>query len=343
MRRPCLNQFSGAHMHFKFLALLIPLLSFSVTAGAQTCVQSKEINPLGAFIAKTALNEYAEFNGHRINADGNLWKFGSVESETELLLDPDSGQPDASRPGRYAWRRVWEYWLTLDKHVSGIAWSRKIFSVPGLLENPDTSASRTEISLRDLFRQFMSTDENVETALQQSAVRAALNDSPWSAAFISFLMDRVGLTDQQFRYSSAHWRYIQGAFETTDGYAYKACDPRRTTPKLGDLLCYARGADPLKNFAEWKDAVQTFNFSTPSHCEVVVDVDTDAKKIEVIGGNVLQSVTRRKLNLNEENVLSDSHNPDRFKPIKNSDCSRDQTCEQPNLNLQYWGVLLQVQ
>jgi hypothetical protein len=231
----------------------------------------------------------------------------------------------------------------LDKHVQGEALSRKVISVPGLLENPATVEKSNEITLSEIFTKVVADDQNIGTALRQAAVRAALNDSPWSAAFISYLMDEVGLTDKQFHYSSAHWQYIKRAFEQPEGYAFKACDPRRTPPGIGDLLCYSRGSFPLKSFAEWQKAVQEPAFSAASHCEVVIDVDRSAKKIETIGGNVLQSVTRRKLKLNEENVLSDAHSPDRPKTARSTDCSRDKTCHQENLNLQYWGVLLQLQ
>lgn len=330
-------------MHFKWLALPALLLCCGIQAGAQTCAVSKKTNPLGLHIARAALNEYQEFNGHRIDANGYLWKFGSAESETELLHDPESGAADAGRAGRFAWRRVWEYWLTLDRHVPGEALSRKIIAVPGLLENPATARKPVQSSLHDVFSKFTADDRNTDTVVKQAAVRAALNDSPWSAAFISYLMSQVDMTDRQFHYASAHWQYIKSAFEQPEGYAYKACDPKRTTPAVGDLLCASRDALPLKTFAQWRQASRRADFSTASHCDVVIEVNTAAKKIEVIGGNVLQSVTRRKLKLNAENRLSDAYNPDRFQKDKNSDCAHDKTCRQPNLNVQYWSVLLQLQ
>jgi hypothetical protein len=75
---------------------------------------------------------------------------------------------------------------------------------------------------------------------------------------------------------------------------------------------------------------------------VVVEVDTGAKKIETVGGNVVQSVARRMLRLNQSNLLSLSHDPQRHPVTANSACGRDLTCEDGNLNLQYWGMLLQL-
>jgi hypothetical protein len=333
-------------MHMTLPALLLGLTMCLPSAGSAAattdCPRRTSASPLGDAIARAALDEYAQFGGHRINAAGGLWKAGAAESETAMLRDPESGAEDAGLPGRYAWRRVWEYWLTLERHVPGQAWSRKVVAVPGLLEDPATRNPATETRLRDLIAADDARDSGND-AMRQAAVRAALNDSPWSAAFISYLMDKVGLDAQQFRFSSAHWQYVQRAFEQPAGYAYRACDPRSTAPGVGDMLCYSRGAPLLKDFSGWRAAMLQPGLSAASHCEVVVAVDTAAKKIETVGGNVVQSVARRTLKLNQANMLSASHDPDRQSPRKNAECARDNTCEGANLNVQYWGVLLQLQ
>jgi hypothetical protein len=313
-------------------------------AAASDCARLTPPAPFAQAIARAALDEYAQFNGHRINAGGALWKAGAAESETAMLRDPDTGAADAAQPGRYAWRRVWEYWLTLERHVPGEAWGRKVVSVPGLLEDPLTLRRATETRLRDLIRRDDGSEgsDGGDDALRQSAVRAALNDSAWSAAFISYLMDKAGLDARQFRFASAHWQYVQRALQQPDGYAYRACDPRTTVPAVGDLLCYSRGAPLLKDFAAWRSAALQPGFAAPAHCEVVVEVDTDARKIETVGGNVVQSVARRRLRLNQANLLSLSHDPERHPVSASSDCGRDKTCEDGNLNLQYWGMLLQL-
>ena len=318
--------------------LLLALSSAAIAASA--CPRPAPPGPLAQAIVRIALDEYTRFSGHRINAGGAIWKAGAAESETEVLRDPASGAADAAQPGRYAWRRVWEYWLTLERHVPGAAWGRKVLSVPGLLENPLAGGRADETRLRDLAVRMDGGEGN--DALRQAAVRAALNDSPWSAAFISYVMDQAGLNSQQFRYASAHWQYVQRALQQPEGYAYRACDPRTTAPAPGDLLCYSRGAPLLKDFAAWRTAALQPGFSAPAHCEVVVEVDTDAEKIETVGGNVVQSVARRRLRLNQEDLLSLSHDPDRHRTNKTGACARDNTCEDDNLNLQYWSVLLQL-
>ena len=321
------------------LALCLPPGAIAATPA---CPRPASPGLLGQAIAHAALNEYAQFSGHRINADGALWKAGAAESETSMLRDPATGAQDAGRPDRYAWRRVWAYWLTLDRHVPGEAWARKVVSVPGLLQDPATRNPARESRLPDLLA-LTDAGEPGDEAMRQAAVRAALNDSPWSAAFISYLMDQAGLDARQFRFSSAHWQYVQRALQQPAGYAYRACDPRTTVPGVGDLLCYSRGVPLQKNFSAWRAAELQPGFSAASHCEVVVAVDTDAKRIETVGGNVVQSVARRKLKLNQANLLSASHDPDRQSSRQNRECARDNTCEGANLNVQYWSMLLQLQ
>lgn len=317
-------------------------LSSTALAASSACPRHDRPGPLAQAIARVALGEYAQFSGHRINAGGALWKAGASESETEMLRDPETGAPDAAQPGRYAWRRVWEYWLALERHVPGEAWGRKVIAAPGLLENPLASGRATETRLRNLIPRADDDDTDDTDALRQAAVRAAMNDSPWSAAFISYVMDQAGLDGRQFRFASAHWQYVQRAFQAPDDYAYRACDPRTTVPAVGDLLCYSRGGPLLKDFASWRTAALQPGFGAAAHCEVVVEVDTDAEKIETVGGNVVQSVARRRLRLNQAHLLSLSHDPDRYPVRANSPCGRDRTCEGGNLNLQYWGMLLQL-
>jgi hypothetical protein len=318
------------------------LLSQPGTAIAADCAAPQRNVAFATRLVALADLEYREFNGHRIDDDGHLLKFGSAESETELLHDPVSGEASPTQSGRFAWRRVWEYWITLGRHVDGEPWHRKLVFVPELLDDPGTLERTREIELAKVLEGLVAEDDRVRSALREAAVRAALNDSAWSAAFISFLMDRVGLSGEQFRYTATHSDYIKAAFDGSDTYAYRPCDPATVKPRIGDLLCYSRGNRPLKRFADWTRAVQSTRFVSASHCEVVVDVDASARKIDTIGGNVLQSVARRRLRLNEAGVLSRNHSPERFPQAEEKDCLTSKYCKRQNFNLQYWSVLLQL-
>lgn len=299
-------------------------------------------NPLATRIAELALREHREFGGHRIDANGYLVRFSSVESETELLLDAESGRRSAETEGRFAWRRVWEYWVILNRNAPGETADRKIVYVPGLLDDPSVQASPKETALGTLLPELEKQQGNVAYTLREAAVRAALNDSPWSAAFISYLMHHAGLTEWQFRYSSTHSDYIKAAFDAPKGYAYVPCDPQRVSPRVGDLLCYSRSNPPLKDFPAWRTAAQASGFVTASHCDVVVEVDIPASKFDTIGGNVMQSVTRRTLKLNESKVLSRSHRAIQSDVSPHVDCSLRKKCRRQDFNRQHWGVLLRL-
>jgi hypothetical protein len=116
---------------------------------------------------------------------------------------------------------------------------------------------------------------------------------PWSAAFVSWLMCEAGLGEtRHFQRSIGHWRYIDQAILARDGdvkdTAYVAYDVGEQPVGPGDLLCNARASSDYRTLADRRPEIGR---QAPSHCDVVVKVDVAAKRILVIGGNVLQSVS----------------------------------------------------
>jgi hypothetical protein len=77
----------------------------------------------------------------------------------------------------------------------------------------------------------------------------------------------------------------------------RACDITRTAPRVGDLVCQARGSgaglDSFEKIGAVLAARRPGGGALPMHCDVVVAVD--ALGFDAIGGNVLQSVTLRRL------------------------------------------------
>jgi hypothetical protein len=118
----------------------------------------------------------------------------------------------------------------------------------------------------------------------------------WSAAFISWVMKTGGAGDR-FRYSTLHSVYIFQAIRdhlqnrTAAGFWAWRLDEIK--PKVGDLICWTRqrGID--------FDNQNGGNY--PGHCDIVVQVFPD--RINVIGGNVGNSVTRRPLALDASGFL----------------------------------------
>ena len=84
--------------------------------------------------------------------------------------------------------------------------------------------------------------------LREAAVRAAIIDTSWSAAFISYVVRQSGVTENAFRFANAHRVYIYDAFAASaaelanksDERLYRACPVSSTRPRVGDLICQQR-------------------------------------------------------------------------------------------------------
>jgi Uncharacterized protein conserved in bacteria (DUF2272) len=119
---------------------------------------------------------------------------------------------------------------------------------------------------------------------------------PWSAAFISWVMKTAG-AGGQFRYSTMHSVYI---FKAIRDLLSRNADAgfwcwrlNELKPSIGDVICWSRqpGIDyDNQNGGDYK-----------GHCDIVVEVLPD--RVNVIGGNVGDSVTRRPIPLNESGFL----------------------------------------
>ncbi|MDA1371566.1 MAG: DUF2272 domain-containing protein [Proteobacteria bacterium] len=111
--------------------------------------------------------------------------------------------------------------------------------------------------------------------------------NPWSAAFISWVMCESGLGDPRvFRRAIAHHSYIDQAITARDDdeslVAYIAHDPGELPIVPGDLLC--RGSRP--NYQSINARRQQLGEGARTHCDIVVKLDNDNRRIMLIGGNV---------------------------------------------------------
>ena len=119
---------------------------------------------------------------------------------------------------------------------------------------------------------------------------------PWSAAFISWCEKASG-AGCRFRYSTQHSVYISQAIrDHLNGSAdagYWGWRLNERKPSIGDLVCWSResGIDyDHQNRGDYK-----------GHCDVVVVIGPDS--LDVIGGNVGDSVTKRTLALTASGFL----------------------------------------
>jgi hypothetical protein len=111
--------------------------------------------------------------------------------------------------------------------------------------------------------------------------------TPWSAAFISWVMCEGGLGDASaFQRAIAHHTYIDQAIRAADGTAPRAAfvahDVGVVPVAAGDLLCTSR-RPAYRTLAERR---RQMGEGARSHCDLVVKVDEAAGHLLTIGGNV---------------------------------------------------------
>ena len=115
--------------------------------------------------------------------------------------------------------------------------------------------------------------------------------TPWSAAFVSWVMCESGLDESaEFRRAVAHHTYIDQAIRARDAggsqAAFTAYEIGETTISPGDLLCSAR-RPAYRTLAERR---RQMGEGARTHCDVVVQLDDVRLLILTIGGNVRGTV-----------------------------------------------------
>ena len=275
-------------------------MAIGAPADAACLATGKHIppGPRALAMAAAAQREHLAFGGQRLDAEGRLTESGYSE-----------GDDARSAPGGTApWERVLGYWRAVDSQNGRL---------PSAVRFGALRPARRELLMQALDRATAAhlqglgvdasqgLDSHELRALQAALDRVAVIDTPWSAAFVSWLAREAGLGPGEFVFSEAHADYAGAAWQAgldeaqggSSPFALRACDLLRTPPRIGDLVCHARSDDErLATF----DAIgrilatrPTGGAALPMHCDVVVAVD--AKGFDAIGGNVLQSVTRRRL------------------------------------------------
>lgn len=319
---------------------------------------AKAPTELGQRIAQTAIDEFTRFGGHKIDSDGRLFHFGLTEAEHE---EDERGNPLAPL-GHFGWWQVMKYWRVLfgDDPTSKL-------EVRGYR---DASTSTQDAQEAELLRTSAAellrlaegvSDPDMREIVRETAMRAAIIDTSWSAAFISYVIRQSGVAPNAFQFANAHRVYIYDAFAASaaelkndaSGGIYRAC-PLATRPRAGDLICEQRESG-LADASDWAvrerikaelDGGVQGRSVRRTHCEVVAHVDKDARKVYTIGGNADQAVTARKMNLRRNLTFSASQKgncagprhwslpqPAGHPPDLSKNCS---------LNDKKWFVLLQL-
>jgi hypothetical protein len=123
------------------------------------------------------------------------------------------------------------------------------------------------------------------------------DNNPWSAAFISWVMQEAGAGDE-FNYSQRHANYINQAIEDRGSDAAFIGHPiDEYSLQPGDLI--------VANRSENDGITVTYDTAVGNDYQAHVDivVATRPGEIDVIGGNVEESVTLRTFPVNSEGKL----------------------------------------
>ena len=124
---------------------------------------------------------------------------------------------------------------------------------------------------------------------------------PWSAAFISWVMQNSGVPDYQFQRASAHSTYLAGLIDESI-FPGRWFVPRRIqdySPEPGDLICAPRGYSRPASFDGYTSPWMLRGANT--HCDLVVS--KSGRTLEAVGGNVRNSVSRTSLELDGQGHL----------------------------------------
>lgn len=244
-------------------------------------------------IAAIACDEHMRWNRPFIDVDGRMASFTSHEAESRGL--EDGGAP---------WRRVAYYW-----------------QAAGLLGQVAHRAGASDC-----------TYAGQNPSYPGMGCRGFVVDSAWSAAFVTWVMQRAGVPG--FRNSASHYDYVRAARTAPAASPYRFMEPLATPPAVGDMLCYVRSnrVQGHRGLAAIIDGGAT---GLAMHCDIVAGID--GGKAYLIGGNLLQAVSMRVLNLNANGQWWGL-------PVRTDgdvQCSPD-TVAACNFHRQDWAVLLKL-
>ncbi|MCC7274976.1 MAG: DUF2272 domain-containing protein [Alphaproteobacteria bacterium] len=177
--------------------------------------------------------------------------------------------------------------------------------------NPATKAKfRGHIDDEEEFAQYVIDTYCKVAGGNPTTAQIANDEFAWSAVCISAIMAKAGFTKPEFPFSPSHSTYIRHFIKkrnegdaTAAYWGFRLHEPE-ATPMVGDLIGYAR-ADGIT----FQKAQAFFDRTSPftSHTDVVVA--RRPGEIDVIGGNVLDSVTMKTLRLAPDGSLADRNSP----------------------------------
>ncbi|MCD6681961.1 MAG: DUF2272 domain-containing protein [Burkholderiaceae bacterium] len=134
-------------------------------------------------------------------------------------------------------------------------------------------------------------------------------NAPWSAAFVSFLMQQIGVVAPSFVGNAAHARYLRALLarerDAGDEAQFALLLAGEVPPRPGDLLCGPRNISRLRDRITLlrMEEIDDLEHLTSAHCDVVVGIDRRRGVARVVGGNVFDSVAMTRLPLTADGRL----------------------------------------
>jgi hypothetical protein len=322
---------------------------------------AKPASDLGRRIAQAAIDELALFDGHKIDSNGRLFHFGLTAAEQEKDKEDGGNSPASTdHPG---WRQVMKYWQALYGKDAGDMVEVLGYSGASTPAQQTQNPTLLRPSATDLLHAADGvSDPDTREALREAVWRAAIVDTPWSAAFVSYVIRKAGVPASAFEFSNAHRAYIYDAFATSAAElagtaalrAYRACPLGTTKPRVGDLICNQR-EPALANDSDMavRERIRSELGVGPdvrtvrrTHCEIVAHIDAPARKMYTIGGNVEQGVAARKLSLRRRDfkfsATQKGHCGGGEWTLPPSSSHAPDTDDKCSLNDRKWFVLLQL-
>ena len=140
------------------------------------------------------------------------------------------------------------------------------------------------IKLRDTVKYSVAEVNEVAIAPTPPTVLNTIRNTPWSAAFISFVMQRAGVP---FPFSAAHTRYVQTL--RTNAQGFQTLDSATTSVQVGDIVVRNRNGNNMTYASN--------PWSGPSHGDIIVEVNGNLAI--GIGGNISDTVFRSRISLTQ--------------------------------------------
>ena len=139
-------------------------------------------------------------------------------------------------------------------------------------------------------------------ALFRAGYEGQWQQDAWSAAFISFVMQKAGIDAREFTPSAAHGTSIDGMIADAREFPHQApFIPHRWQDRVaapGDLLCADRSRRPLTH---WRERAADQGRFRPMHCDIVIR--NHHGRVEAIGGNIQDAVTMARFPTDRRGIL----------------------------------------